>query len=342
MASNNTMTIEDVINTIDTRYQLSLYLKLRGHLAYKAAKLAGQFLVKQAKVVFDNRSAHGLDHLDTFNAAMGYVRGQATEGELMEGAGMEAAADMISTLRGLVEYSNKLNFDMQELVDPSGMKRYEQGFKARGVFFDETQQRDSWVNSVKLLAEGERDRLVETYDEYLASVDDPKWALTNTEWSAAQEQEENLWGAYEADIVELLMDFGDEECDFDGMDVRSQIGAIENMRGKIGACVDSVLKSVKYNRDLDRSGKIAEATKLKGLINGFNGLFCDMLDSSRYANHHEFMYNYMPSGSAPAAPITRKIKARREELAARAPDARVDDKTAESINEGIEAMHSDM
>jgi hypothetical protein len=338
--SANTLTIEDVINTVDTRYQLSLYLKLRGHIAYKAAKLAGQFMAKQAKIIYDNRQEFGID---TFNQAMAYVRGEDGEVEIMSEAGMDVAPmqSMYNTLRGLVEYSNKLNFDMQELVDPSGMKRYDQGFVVRGVFFDEAQQQASWVNSVKLLAEGDRDRLVETYTEYLSSVDDPKWALTEAEWNMANAQEENIWANYNQDIVGLLMDIGDAECEFGDMDVRSQIGAIENMRGKIGACIESVLKSVQYNRELDRSGKVAEATKLKGLINGFNGVFCDMLESSRYANHHEFMYNYVPRGTTVVVPVTRKVRAKREAIIDSS-IGRVDDKTAESINESIEAMESDV
>lgn len=342
MASNNTMSIEDVINTVDARYQFSLYLKLRGHIAYKASKLAGQYMAKRAKGFYDNRQELGID---TFAQAMAYVRGEQDEASIMEESGMAVSTtqDMFNTLRRLVEYSNKLNFDMQELIDPTDERRHEPGFVQRGVFFDEAQQRDSWVNSVKLLAEGDEDKLTETYAEYIAAVPDKRFALTEQEWTNANAAEDNLWETYADDIVELLMDFGDEECEFDDLDLRSQIGAIENMRGKIPACIESCLKSVKYNRELDSRGKVAEATKLKGLINGFNQLFMDMLDSSRYANHHEYMYNYMPQreGAVVAKTVSRKMKAKREADENKAP-ARVSDKVAESINASIEEMESDI
>lgn len=334
------MTVEDVLNTVDARYRLSLYLKLRGHIAYKAAKLAGQYVMKTAKLYSDAAREDGSMDIMTFNEVAGYMAGQDGENEILEGAGMEVSQDMRTTLQGLVEYANKLNFDMQELVDPSGTAHLERGFAVRGVYFDDAGQRASWVNSVQLLAEPTRDVLNETYDTYLASVDDKKFTLTEAEWVASTAQDDNFWLTHGEVVVDVLMNVGTDEREFGDMDVRSQIGAIENMRGKISACIESCLKSVKYNRDIVASERVAEATKIKGLINGFNELFCDMLESSRYANHHEFMYAYMPRSQQMSKPLTRRIVARQHSDELRAVTARVSDKVAESINAGIEEMEN--
>lgn len=342
MALNNTMTIEDVLNTVDNRYRLSLYLKLRGHIAYKAAKLAGQYVMKTAKIYAAAQNEQGEMDIMSFNEAAGYMAGQYGEDEILEGAGMEVPKDMRLTLQGLVEYANKLNFDMQEMVDPTGTAHLERGFAVRGVYFDEAGQRASWVNSVQLLAEPTRDVLNETYESYCASIDDKKFCLTEAEWTATQAEGDNFWKTNGDIVVDVLMNVGTDEREFGDMDVRSQIGAIENMRGKIGACIDSCLKSVKYNRDIAATDRVAEASKIKGLIHGFNELFCDMLESSRYANHHEYMYNYMPQSQQMSKPVTRRIVARQQTDERRAAVARVSDKVAESINEGIEAMESDL
>lgn len=339
----NTMTIEDVLNTVDTRYRLSLYLKLRGHIAYKAAKLAGQYVMKTAKAYSDAmRTEDGSADIMTFNEAAGYLAGQDGEDEILRGAGMEVQRDMRETLQGLVEYANKLNYDMQELVDPTGTAHLERGFAVRGVYFDEAGQRASWENSVQLLAEPTRDVLNETYEAYCASVEDKRFMLTEAEWTATQTEDDNFWKTNGDIVVDVLMNIGEEEREFGDMDVRSQIGAIENMRGKIGACIDSCLKSVKYNRDIAATDRVAEATKIKGLVTGFNELFCDMLESSRYANYHEYMYNYMPRSQTMAKPVTRRMVARQQADERRAMTARLPDKVCESINASIEEMESDV
>lgn len=330
-ASYNTMTIEDVINTLDPQYRLSPLLKLRGHIAYRATKLAGQYLVSRAKTMFDNRSEHGMDHIDTFNEMFAELKCIDFNNELLESAGMEPQKEMFNTLRELVLYANKLNYDMQDLVDEGGTKRLRAGFKVRGVYFTEGEQSDSWHNSVSLLANPQDDFDTETYAEYAAKIDNPDWCLTEAEWIAAQAQDDNIYKSYGVDIVELLMSFGADESTFDELGARSQIAAIENMRGKIPRCIDSAMQSVKYAK-LDRAGKIAEASKLKGIINSWDAEFCRMLDSSRYANYAEFMYNYIPNqGSNPArnVPVSRRITQRREEKVV---STRVSDVEARSLN----------
>lgn len=315
-ASYNTMTIEDVINTLDPQYRLSPLLKLRGHIAYKATKIAGQYLVSLAKRIFDNKAEHGLQHLDTFNATVEWLRGADIENELLIDAGLIAQKDMFETLSELVQYANKLNYDMQDLVDEGGTKRLRPGFKVRGVAFTEGEVMDSWYNSVQLLADPKDDFDTETYAEYAAKVPHEEWKLTEAEWIAAQEQDDNIWKTYGDDIVMLIMSIGNDECSFDELSPRTQIAAIENMRGKIGRCIEAAMKSVRYNNQLDRAGKIAEATKLKGLINAWDGEFCKMLDSSRYANFTEFMYNYTPQregAESRNAPVSRRMIARSEQ-----------------------------
>jgi hypothetical protein len=314
-ATYNTMTVEDVINTVDAQYRLSPYLKLRGHISYKAAKLAGMFLTSLTKKMLDNRSEHGLDHIDSFNAMAEYMRGESIEIELLESAGMEAQADMYDTLKGLIGYANKLNFDMQDMVDEGGTKRLKPGFKVRGVAFTEGEVVDSWYNSVRLLADPQDAFDTETYAEYASRVTDAEWQLTEAEWVAAQAQDDSVYKTREHDIVGLILGFGQEEIMFDELSERTQIAAIENMRGKIGKCIESALKSLRYNNQLDRAGKIAEASKLKGIINAWDGEFCKMLDSSRYANFAEFMYSYTPTREIAGranAPVGRRIVARAE------------------------------
>ncbi len=307
MTNDNTMSIEDVIKTIDVQYQLSSYLKLRGHISFKAARLTGMYMAKMAKIITDHKAETGIDN---FNAAMGYLRGQSSEDELMHEMGMEAQDDLLETIRALVMYSNKLNFDMQELVDPTGKLSLDPTWKFQGVFFDETQREASWKSSVKLIAEGDtKDKLSETYEEYSKTVADPKWLLTEEEWTKLDSNDNELYDTYQDHIVERLMDIGPDECDFDELPIRAQIAAIENMRGKIPSIIDSAMKSLKYARNVDN--KKAEGSKLKGLINGFNPLFCSMLDSSRYANFTEFMYGYIPTRPG-NEPVTRRMIARRE------------------------------
>lgn len=313
MTNANTRSIEDVLYTIDTQYRLSPYLKLRGHISFKAARLAGMYCAQQAKLIKDSAEENNVG-IDTFAQAMATVRGRTTDDILLNEMGMESDQDSLwNNIKALVMYANKLNFDMQELVDPTGNRRNDKHWKARGVYFNEAQQRQSWMDSLGLIAEGSKSEATETYAEYAAGIDNPDWALTEAEWTAQQVDDNSLYADYKDVIADLIVDIGDDECDFDEMPVRTQIAAIENMRGKVGSMIDSAMKSFKYSRD-DKTTKTREATNLKGLILGFDPMFCEMLDSARYANHTEFMYNYIPTAKA-SAPVTRRMIARNEKKA---------------------------
>ena len=311
----NTMSIEDVIKTIDVKYQLSPYLKLRGHISFKAARLAGMFCAKQAKLIKDSADENNVG-IDTFAQAMATVRGRASDDIILTEAGMESDQDDLwNTIKGLVMYANRLNFDMQEVVDPTGNKRNDPHWKFRGVYFNEVQQRQSWLDSLALIAEGNATDGMDTYAEYLAKVDNPKWALTEDEYNAQQVDDNSLYADYNQVIADLIIDIGDDECYFDELSPRTQIAAIENMRGKVPSMIVSTMKSLKYERG-DKAQRTQEATKLKGLISvGFDELFCAMLDSSRYANFTELMYNYIPTSKA-SAPVSRRMIARNEKAEA--------------------------
>ncbi len=320
--------IEDVINTLDVGYRLSSYLKLRGHISYKAAKLGGQFLAKQAKALMDHNGETGID---AFNSAMGYLRGQQTEDILTEEMGLEKGEEMFETLHSLVWYANKLNFDMQELVDPTGKKRADKTFKFTGVYFNEGQRKESWKSSINLVAEGikENNALEGTYAEYVESVDNPDWTLTEAEWKEQQTNDSTLFEKYADNIHSLLMDFGTDECYFDRLPLRTQIAAIENIRAKVPDILTKALKSVKFNRDV--TNKVAESSKVKGIINGFNTQFCAMLSASKFANMTEFMYNFMPAQSdADSAPVTRTMNARNEHIA---------EKTSKNMKTDVHEAH---
>ena len=340
----NTMSIEDVIQTLDTRYQLSPYLKLRGHISYKAARLAGMYCAQQAKLIKDSQDENNCD-IDTFAQAMATVRARSTDDILLNEMGMESDQDSLyNTIKGLVMYANRLNFDMQEIVDPTAKKREDAHWKQRGVYFTEAQQRQSWLDSLALIAEGNKtDAGMETYAEYVAKLDNPKWALDEEEWAAQQVDDNSLYADYNDVIADVLIDIGNDECYFDEMPIRAQIAAIENMRGKIPSMLESALKSLKYER-LDKTQRTLEASKLKGLITiGFNELFCSMLDSSRYANHIEFMYNYIPTRTTASAPVTRRMVARNERAEASAiiNGKRSDEEMAKANDDFLE-MESDV
>lgn len=330
--SANTMNLEDFIDQFDDQYKLSPYLMLRGSVSYRAARLAGQYAAKHAKLFMTQNDETGID---AFNRAMGDIRGEIDSNSIMEEAGTELA-DMYSNLKALVLYSNKLNFDMQEIVDPTGRKRGQRGFVQRGVYFNDVEQRASWLSSVKLVSESGEAKDV-TYADYVASLDDPEWAITEVEFNELNTDDMSLYADHAQVIVDLILDFGDDEISFDELPIRSQISLIENMRSKLDRMTASALKTAKFSR-LPKADKIAEGTKMKGIIAGLNQTFCDMLDASRYANYHEFMYNYIPnSEGVPVTAVTRRIVAKRERDIDTTPLGRVDDKMAESINEGLPA-----
>ena len=328
MNSTNTMNLESFIDQLDDNYKLSPYLMLRGSASYRVAKLAGMYAAKLAKLYMIAEDETGID---AFNRAMGTTRGEIDSDSIMEEAGAELS-DMHDQLKSLTLYCNKLNFDMQELVDPTGRRRQQRGFMQRGVYFNDVEQRASWASSVKLVSESGEAK-DSTYADYVASLDDPEWAITELEFNELNTDDMSLYDDHAEVIVDMILDFGNDEIDFSDLPIRTQISLIENMRGKIERMQASAIKSVKFSR-LAKMDKIAEGTKLKGIIAGLNQLFCDMLDSSRYANYAEFMYNYIPNaGDSVAHPVSRRIVAKRELNIDTAPLGRVDDETAERINE---------
>lgn len=331
----NTCTPEDVFARLGTQYQLSPLLKLRGTLAYRAAKLAGMVLQKEAKLLREANGALGYDesihearNIFAFNAVDAAHRGEDDERSLVEDMGLETS-DMKTQLRAMVMYSNKLNFDMLELVDPSGDKRMTTGFKVRGVYHDDNTQWESWLSSVQLHAEAKDEFDIETYDEYVTKLDSPDFAMSEAQWNELNQADANVYAVHSEDIVDLIVSIGDDECDFDELPVRTQIGLIESMRSKLDAIKDSCVRSVKYAR-MDRADKIAEASKLVGIVSGMDRQFCDMLDSSRYANYAEYMYNYTPNQRAVN---TAQVKTRRIVLKQQ-PAGRVSDVAAQ-IENGI-------
>lgn len=328
----NTTTIENIIDQLDVQYRLSPYLKLRGTVAYRAAKLAGMVLTKQAKLT---REAFGgtfdevmrTSPIDVINTHDSIERGEFDEAELLGEMGL-GVSDMYDQLKAMVMYSNKLNFDMLELVDPSGKRRMEPGAKFTGVYHTDRTQRESWLSSARLHAEAKDEIETATYAEYVGKIDDERFVISEEQWNALQADDSaSLFETYAEQIVDLIIGVGDDECEFDDLPIRTQIGLIESMRGKLDSIKESCVKSVKYSR-LDKAAKIAEASKLVGLIGGMDRQLCDMLDSSRYANYAEFMYSYVPNAGEVQA---SQVKARRVIVKAQ-PVGRVSDRMAQFEN----------
>lgn len=330
----NTNTPEAIFAQLDTQYQLNLYLKLRGHIAYRAAKLAGMYMAKSAKFI---REAYGVGtfeeavrlagcSVDVANVLDSCARGEPDEQSLLQEMGLEIN-DMHDTLRALVMYANKLNFDMLDMVDPSGKKRREAGTRFTGVYHTDQAQADSWANTIKLHAEAEDPLVTETYEEYVAKVADERFTLTEEQWAAAQDGGENLYAAYAGRILDIILAVGDDEGEFDDLPIRAQIACIESLRSKVSSMEDGAVRQCKFMR-ADKATKVAEASKVIGIIRGFDRQFCEMLDSSRYANYAEFMYNYIPNQHevTPA-----QIKERRV-LVKTQPVGRVSDRAAQIEN----------
>lgn len=328
----NFNTPEDIINQLDVQYRLNGFLKLRGGVAYRAAKLAGMYAAKGSKLLKEacgytfEEAMKNMSSFDVANTLDGMERSEDDEAQLLTKMGLEAN-DMYTTLRALVQYSNKLNFDMLDMVDPSGKKRYESGNKFHGVYHTDQAQADSWANTIKLHAEAEDPLVTETYEEYVAKVADERFTLTEEQWAAAQDEGENLYDKYADQILDVILAIGDDEREFDDLPVRAQIACIESLRSKVSSMEDSAVRQVKFMR-ADKATKIAEASKVIGIIRGFDRQFCDMLDSTRYANYAEFMYGYIPNNHS-VAPA--QIKAHRV-LVKIQPVGRVSDKVAQIEN----------
>lgn len=331
----NTNTPEDIINQLDVQYRLNGFLKLRGGIAYRAAKLAGMYAAKGSKLLKEacgytfEEAMKNMNSFDVANTLDGTERSEGDEAQLLTEMGLEVN-DMHTTLKALVMYSNKLNFDMLDLLDPSGKKRYESGTKFTGVYHTDQAQAASWANTIALHAEAADPLVTETYAEYVAKVEDERFTLTEEQWAAVQEDGENIFAKYAEQILDVILNIGDDECEFDDLPVRAQITCIEGMRSKVQSMQDAAVKQVKFMRS-NKAAKIAEASKVIGIISGFDRQFCDMLDSPRYANYAEFMYNYIPNNHSvsPAQIKERRVTIKQQ------PVGRVSDRTAQLMN-GVE------
>ena len=328
----NTNTPEDIINQLDVQYRLNGFLKLRGGVAYRAAKLAGMYAAKGSKLLKEacgysfEEAMKNMNSFDVANTLDGMQRSEGDEAQLLTEMGLEVN-DMHTTLKALVMYSNKLNFDMLDFIDPSGKKRYESGAKFTGVYHTDQAQAASWANTIALHAEAADPLVTETYAEYVAKVEDERFTLTEEQWAAVQEDGENIFAKYAEQILDVILAVGDDECEFDDLPVRAQIVCVESMRSKVQSMQDAAVKQVKFMRT-DKAAKIAEASKVVGIISGMDRQFCDMLDSARYANYAEFMHNYIPNNHSvsPAQIKERRVTIKQQ------PVGRVNDKVAQLMN----------
>lgn len=334
----NTVSLEEVLCEIPANHRLSAMLKLRGAVAYRAARLAGMFIAKRAKAVreasedisFAGAVEAVVNNVYVWSQSTLHEHGEAHENQILSETGLGHAEDMdmFIQLGKLVRYANKLNFDNLDLVDPSGKRRYEPGFKFQGVYHDDHTQRESWVHTVELLAVPKDELDCTTYAEYVAKMEgEGAFVLTEAEWTEMT-QESNLYNTYTEQIVDCLLHFGDDEGEFLDLNERTQISFIEGIRGKLGDIAEKVVRSVKYQRGLNAPQRVAEASKLKGLVLGLDGYLRAMLDLPRYRAFAEFMYSYVPGATEVRA---EQVKTRRVIVKA-SPVGRVDDVTAQRIN----------
>lgn len=340
--NSNTNTPECVIGQLDAQYRMSPMLKLRGTLTYRAAKLAGMLMAKQAKWVreeqpdmsFADACALTGRNIYQWSEQTMMERGEEHEAQGLEDMGLEVS-DMYKQLRAMVGYSNKLNMDMlEEIVDPTGKRRMEPGAKFIGVYHSDDTQRESWLNSVRMHAEAKDPLSTGTYAAYVAKIGDERFTIDEEQWTAFNTGDVSLFEAYEDVIVDMILDIGDDECEFHEMSERTQIGLIESMRGKIDSIRAACMKSVKYMRG-QAVDKIAEASKISGLVHGMDRQFCDMLDSARYANFVEFMWNYVPNQKDVVASA---VKTRRAVMKPYQPIGRVSDVQAQRLNNADDGL----
>lgn len=320
----NTQTVEDVINTLDTDQRFGPMIKLKGFVAFKAMTLASQYMMKTAKIIADQDKNDDVKNIDKFNAAMAIIRSQPDEDALMAQMGLEVNTGMWSTVQKLIGYANKLNYDCQDLLDPrsdqwpEGEKRTKEGAKwvpGYGVTNSEGQRRKNMLESLAFRKENdEATDTTETYESFLqANPAGTDFYLTVEEWSESQVAPDTFFTDHGHTVVDLLMDIGTEEADFDDLPERVQISCIEAMRKKIPAMADKARERVNKRRDLTRTERTLESAKIKGLILGMDKQFTDMLDAPRYINFREFMFNYNPEGQ-----VENEIRSSNERQAAAA------------------------
>lgn len=339
----NTNTPENIIDQLDVQYRLSPMLKLRGTLAYRASKLAGMLLAKEGKrmreentdLTFTEAVALAGRNVYQWSEDTLMDRGEGHEAQGLEDMGLERS-DMAAQLKAMVMYCNKLNFDMLELVDPTGNRRMEDGAKFIGVYHTDHTQRESWKSSVLMHGKDKDDLDTETYAEYVEKIGDPRFTISEAQWTALNTADISMYEAHTDVIVDLILEVGDDECEFDEIPARSQIGLIESLRGKLDSIKDACLKSVKYMR-ATKAEKMAEASKLVGIIGGMDRQFCDMLDAPRYANYAEYMFNYVPNAGTLRE---GQVKMRRA-IVKEQPVGRVSNVQAQHINNAVDGSEAD-
>ena len=325
----NTNSPDQIIKTVDGNYQLSLFMSLRGHIAFKAVAQMGMYIAKQNAVT--NRAKAG--DLEGFKLEQESTRGDEIGEQLMHEAGMtvQAQAEWYEDIASLIRYSNKLTYDMQELADPSETKRADPSFKQNGIWFNMDQREESWKDTLKLIAQ--RAAEDETYGQYAANyLGDPKEMQSEDEWLedayAAHvkrighpafamskpsfiemaKSHKSVYEKFTPQILEALLDVGTDECDFDELSLRAQIACIENCRDKLERWAETAVKSVRFMNGMTFLEKQGEAATIRGLIlKGFDLEFRAMLSSTRYANLGEFMRNFVP-GTKESAIVSRRSK----------------------------------
>lgn len=286
-------------------YAISPLLKLKGHIAYKAASLMKMAVLQEAKAL--RESGNGIDG---FNESMKAILDKRADARWTEMSGTgEEKESLYETACKLIGYHNELVFVLQDLADPTGMLRNKSGFKFAGVPFREKDYVDSWKGIIELHQTNEREEDFEgTYEDYCSSVEGD-FRLTEEEWKEVQSGTEfQPFTEYGEEILSMITNLGfDHTCEFDELPVRAQIAAIENLRRKSDAIVKSTLKSVKYGKDTKtKSEKLAEASKMKGIIKSLDEVLCSMLERPAYKGFEEFMYGYTPEREA--TPLVQRFK----------------------------------
>ena len=345
---------DELIETLESEYRMTPMLMLRGHIAYKAALQMGQYLAKHEDL-YDNMHPQ-----DAAQAKRGDTDSQA----LMEEAGMDAKDTWYNDICGLVAYANKLTFDMQNLDDPNQTKRIEPSYKRMGIWFNQIQRRENWAEIVKLVATSQTEQPVETYAQYLEAfkglteplsevewtereymayvnkLDSPEFALSKKSWLNIRTNHESMYKKFDTQIVDALMDIGYDEGDFDELSIRNQIACIENMRTKIDRMCEAAAKSVNFKRGFTLEQKTLEASAVVGLIRSFDKQMCEMLNHSRYANHAEFMRNFIPN--APKSEIISRRMIMKNEAALMASKPKLSDEDMAKANSDFLDMENDI
>lgn len=303
----------NIMEVMGKEYSISPLLKLKGHIAYKAASLMKMAVLQEAKQL--RESGNGIDG---FNESMKAALDKRADDRWTEMSGTgEVKESLYKTAVKLVGYHNELTFVLQDLVDPSGLQRHKAGFKNIGVAFRENDYVESWKGIIELHKKGEMEKSGErTYEAYCETVEEGDFRLTEQEWKEVQTEDFKPFCEWGDEILSRITCLGfDHTCEFDELPVRAQIGAIENMRRKLGAIKDSTLKRIRFLEGKSQAEKDAEASKMKGIISAsaqkptgasLEETLCSMLERPSYKGYEEFMYEYSPQREA--SPLVQRFK----------------------------------